>query len=279
MKIFVFGSTGMLGRYVSTYFKLKNFDVIDINRKDFNDLSLTNSSDIMLVLKNKDINVGDVVINCIGIIKQRNGIDDLDFININSVFPRKLANICELFKVNMLQPSSDCCFDGLRGKYSEEDSTNAIDVYGKTKALGEPSNATVIRTSIIGEELKNKMSFIEFVKSNKNKTVNGYTNHIWNGITCLEFVKICEDIINENMFWKGVKHVFTENSINKYDLVKLVSETYKLNVNVIPLRTPIKCDRSLITIRNNINIIVPDYKTQLKELFEYNYILNLAKHE
>lgn len=273
MKVFVFGHTGMLGRYVSTYFKQKNYDVVNISREDTDNISLISPRDIAGLLINRGMNNGDVVINCIGIIKQLKNVDDITFILINTVYPRVLANACAHYGVHMIHPSTDCVFSGLRGKYCEDDAHDALDVYGKTKSLGEPHNATVIRTSIIGEELKGKLSFIEWVKSNSGKTVNGYTNHIWNGITCLEFAKLCEKLIINNSFWLGAKQVFTEEPIAKHKLVELVSEIYGLNVTVTPIEVPIKCDRSLITTRKDVTYTVPDYRTQIIDLLEYNSIL------
>lgn len=261
----------MLGTYISTYLKSKKYDVVNISREDINNRYLNSLVDIEELLIIKGMVYGDIVINCIGVIKQRKDVGDIDFIDINTIFPRILADLCEDYGVHMIHPSTDCVFSGLRGQYSEDDPHDALDVYGKTKSLGEPPNATVIRTSIIGEELKGKLSLIEWVKSNKNKTVNGYTNHTWSGIGCLEFAKLCEKIINENMFWMGAKHVFTQEPITKNNLVELISEIYNLNVKVTPVEVPVKCDRSLITVRKDIIITIPDLRTQIIE--QYNFWL------
>ena len=273
MKIFVFGHTGMLGRYVSTYFKSKKYEVVEIGRKTTDKILLIDARAISDLLMNARISDGDIVINCIGVIKQLKNLSDSNLILINAIYPRVLADVCQYYNVHMIHPSTDCVFSGLRGLYSEEDAHDALDVYGKTKSLGEPKNATVIRTSIIGEELKGKLSFIEWVKSNSGKTVNGYTNHIWNGITCLEFAKLCEKLIINNSFWLGAKQVFTEEPIAKHKLVELVSEIYGLNVTVTPIEVPIKCDRSLITTRKDVTYTVPNYRTQIIDLLEYNSIL------
>jgi dTDP-4-dehydrorhamnose reductase len=274
MKIFIFGHTGMLGRYVSTYFKSKNYEVIEIGRELTGKISLIDARAIGDLLMNAKTTNGDIVINCIGIIKHLKNVDDLNFILINAVYPRVLADVCEHFGVHMIHPSTDCVFSGLRGLYCEDDPHDALDVYGKTKSLGEPKNATVIRTSIIGEELKGKLSFIEWVKSNKGKTVNGFINHIWNGITCLEFVKLCEQLIITNKYWLGAKHVFTTEPIAKYKLVELVSNIYGLNLKVNPIEVPVKCDRSLITTRKDVTILTPTYSEQIIDLLEYQSILN-----
>lgn len=272
MKIFVFGSNGMLGRYVYSYFKHNNYDVIGLTRKEISILD-QNESYLHALLFDLGLKEGDVVINCIGTIKQRKDVDDIIFIYINSIFPRILSNVCEKMKVNMIHPSSDCVFSGLKGDYTESDLHDAIDVYGKTKSLGEPNNATVIRTSIIGEEIGQSRSLIEWVKSNKNKTVNGYSNHYWNGITCLQFATICKNIIDKNLFWKGVKHIFSPTKVSKYELVKMISDIYDLNITVNLHTTDIPCYRDINTNFEPI-ISIPELIDQLKELKKFYPLLN-----
>ena len=265
MKIIVLGSSGMLGKYVEKYLS-KNNNVITLNRNQI-DASIISEKQITEQL-NKVINKGDTVINCIGTIKPRvDELGDLNAINVNSVFPRILSNSCEKLNLNLIHPTTDCVYSGLKGKYNEEDNYDVYDVYGMTKAMGEPSNCTVIRTSIIGEEVSNGRSLIEWIKSEKNNSVFGFTNHFWNGITCLQFAKICEKIINNNLFWKGTKHLYS-NTLNKYELVKLISSIYDLNLTVTPKKTEKKCDRSLSS-KFKLMFEIPNLKIQIKNLKEF----------
>lgn len=262
MKVIVLGTSGMLGRYVYLYLKDK-YETYQINRDN---LDASNIDDIKLYdlfIKN-NIERDDVVINCIGIIKQKNNISKLDFIKVNAVFPLALANVCEQLKCKLIHISTDCVFNGLDGKYKETDKHTAEDIYGKSKSLGESENMTCIRTSIIGEELNSRLSFIEWVKSNENKTVNGFINHFWNGITCLQFAKICEEIIEKNIFWNGVKHIYSNEIVTKAELIKIVSNAYDLNVKIQETTTPIKCDRSLLSV-NPVLFKIPELFFQIFE--------------
>jgi dTDP-4-dehydrorhamnose reductase len=269
MKIFVIGSTGMLGKYVSTYLN-DYYEVVEINRKEI-DASLIKESELKARFLHLKINEGDVVINCAGTIKPRvDQLGDLNAVLVNSVFPRILANVCDYYKVKMIHPTTDCVYSGNKGSYSENDNYDVYDVYGMSKALGEPKNCTVIRTSIIGEEVNQGRSLIEWVKSEKNKTVNGFTNHFWNGVTCLEFAKICKKMIDENLFWNGTKHLHS-NTLNKKELVELISKSFELNVTVVEKQTEKTCDRSLSTIYDDINKFdIPTLKDQLNELKDFS---------
>jgi dTDP-4-dehydrorhamnose reductase len=264
VKIFIFGSTGMLGTYVTKYFSTKGYEVVPVSRKNIDISKVTDS-----ILMNSTISRGDVVINCAGLIKQRAGTTEYDFIKINSMFPHMLSMMCETKGAKLIHISTDCVFDGVWGGYNENDEHNATDIYGRSKSLGEPSDATVIRTSIIGEEKTNFLSLLEWVKANKDSTVNGFTNHYWNGITCLKFAEVCEHIIKNNLFWSSVKHIFSPNIFSKYELVKMISDVYDLNINVIPVECQNKCDRSLTTIRRSIIIPIEDLETQLHIMKEF----------
>ena len=265
MKIFVLGYTGMLGRYVYSYFKSKGYtNIVGVSRKNI-DASNVQMDRINAVLYTDNA----VIINCIGLINSRSDVGKFDFISVNSVFPYLLSDICSKTGSKLIHITTDCVFDGIDGNYDEKHIHNAKDIYGITKSLGEPENATVIRTSIIGEELNNKRSLLEWVRLNKNKEVLGYTNHIWNGITCLQFAKVCEDIIDNKLFWKGVKHVYSPESISKYELLKLISKVYDLNLQVKEHETETVCNRTITSIRNEVTIDIPGLEVQLEEMREF----------
>lgn len=270
MRIFVFGAHGMLGRYVSMYFK-RHYQVSEITHADF-DVSECNHVSLKYFLFERGIERGDVVINCAGIInKLVDVVGELKTVQINSAFPHLLATVCSEIGVKVIHPSTDCVFDGLRGSYTENDVHSPTDFYGKTKSVGEPKNCTVIRTSIIGEEVNQGRSLVEWVKKNKGSEIGGYTNHVWNGVTCYEFAKICHKIIEGNLYWDGVRHIFS-NSVTKYELVELVNVLYNLGIKIMPKETPIKCDRTLSSIYDPI-IEVPSLAYQVAEMREVEYEL------
>jgi len=273
MKIYVLGASGMLGKYVSTYLRTQEFYVTDINR-DKLDASNITQGELHAKLFHLGLKKDDVIINCMGTIKPRiDALGDLNGILVNSVFPRILANVSEAVGAHLIHPTTDCVYSGLKGSYNEDDKYDVSDVYGMSKAMGEPSNCTVIRTSIIGEEVGQGRSLVEWIKSSANKTVNGFTNHNWNGITCLQFAKICEEMINTNNYWVGIKH-FHSNTVNKKELVEMISDEYDLNITVTATETPVKCDRSMSTIYNT-GINIPTLLEQIKEMKEFSDKLHM----
>jgi dTDP-4-dehydrorhamnose reductase len=248
----------------------KYFETVEITREEL-DVATVNEAVLQQYFKNK-IDAGDIIINCAGAIKPR--VDELGTLNairVNSMFPRLLANYAESVGAKMIQPTTDCVFSGLEGKYNENSPHDVTDVYGRTKSLGEPSNCTVIRTSIIGEEVNHGRSLVEWVKRNHDQEIPGYTNHLWNGVTCYQFAKICKEIIDKNLFWNGVRHIFS-NTLTKYELVELINAIYALHIIVDPKEAPVKCDRTLTSLFEPI-VQVPTLGFQVAELREVEYEL------
>lgn len=269
MKVFVFGSTGMLGKYISVYLK-KYFEVIEISRSII-DISDVKEEELLIKLLNLEVKEKDVIINCAGTIKPRvDQLGDLNAIKVNSIFPRILANVCNKLNINLIHPTTDCVFSGKKGSYNEDDKYDVNDVYGMSKALGETNNCTMIRTSIIGEEVNQGRSLVEWIKSSKDKEVFGFTNHYWNGVTCLEFAKICKKIIEEDLFWNGTKHLYS-NILNKKELVELISKIYELNITVVPKKTEILCDRSLTSKYDySSKLVIKTLEEQIIEMKEFS---------
>lgn len=269
MKIFIFGSTGMLGTYV---FKLlnKRYDVITFGRMDY-DILNENWEKINILLKNCKEN--DVIINCAGIIPQKiNDNEFKKFIKINTLFPHKLQKIIEIKKAKLIHISTNCVFNGEDGNYKENFKANDESIYGTTKLLGEPENAIIIRTSIIGHELFSKKSLLEWVISKKNSTINGYINHFWNGVTCLTLSNIIENIITNNLYWKGIRHIFSPNTVSKYELCSIINSVYNLNIKIHKFKTSKPKNSTLNSIFDNSIFNISNIKQQIIE--QKNYKLN-----
>lgn len=265
MKILLFGSNGMLGNYVNSYLS-KSSEIISLTRKDY-DLSKLSIDSLTELLNSKNIEKGDIVINCAGVIPQaskQRGLNTRLYFTINSLFPVILSQICDKFEAKMIHVTTDCVFSGKDGNYHEDSVHDEINDYGMSKSLGELCNATIIRTSIIGEEVYNKRSLLEWVKSNKNKEINGYKNHYWNGVTCLQLAKIIETIIKSSNFWHGIRHICSPRSVSKYELVSIINDTYKLNIKINEYYTDDKVDKT-IQSKYDKEFDIPDLVEQIQE--------------
>ena len=263
MKVVIFGSNGMLGNYLKAYLSPK-YNVSALTRADM-DVSLVNESQLLQFMHGF-ITKDDVIINASGVIKQRD-YNILDMIMVNSVFPHILAKFKKEVGCEVIHVTTDCVFSGKKGAYIESDEHDCVDDYGKSKSLGENENLTNIRTSIIGEEKRNKRSLLEWVLSNKGKTIDGYENHIWNGVTCLELSKFIGLIIKENKYWNGVRHIFSPDKCSKYELISTINDIYHLNLTINKKKTDIDCRRDLKTLVTPI--IERSIYDQILELREF----------
>lgn len=191
----------------------------------------------------------DVVINCIGIIKQLEAAKDpLASITINALFPHRLALACNAAGCRLIHISTDCVFSGTKGNYTEEDFSDAIDLYGRTKFLGEVDypHCVTLRTSIIGHELKGCYSLIDWFLAQEGR-VNGYTGAIYTGFPTVEMARIIAEYVIPNHSLNGLYHVSSE-PISKFELLRLVAEIYGKRIEIAPF-DDFRCDRSLNSYR------------------------------
>jgi len=188
----------------------------------------------------------DVVINCVGVIKQLSEAKDpLISIAINALFPHRLAQLCAAANARLVQISTDCVFAGHQGSYRESDYPDAEDLYGRTKFLGEVDcpNAITLRTSIIGHEIGTAHSLIDWFLSQTGPEVRGYRKAIYTGVPTVELARIVRDLVIPRPQLKGLWHV-SSAPISKYDLLKLVANVYGKNIKLIP-DDSVNIDRSL----------------------------------
>jgi len=205
----------------------------------------------------------DYLVNCIGVIKpyckDDNGNGVRHAIAVNALFPHLLSQhtAAVLPSARIIQIATDCVFDGIKGNYSEHDLHNATDVYGKTKSLGEVRNFNFlnIRCSIIGPEINNKSSLMEWFLSNPDgSTVNGFADHTWNGITTLQFAELCESLTIDKHFdeLRALGHTlhFTPNATTtKYSLLKMLNQSFKRTISITKVENNASAiDRSLCTV-------------------------------
>ena len=187
-----------------------------------------------------------VIVNCIGIVKQR-AISDKALPNIltNALLPHQLSEICRGWGGKLIHISTDCVFSGRRGDYREEDLTDAEDLYGRTKSLGEvmAENVLTLRTSIIGRELANFHSLLEWFLAQGHTRVRGYRRAMFSGTTTNQLTSIVCDVIEKYPDLVGLYHV-TGPTISKFDLLSLVRDAYALDIEIIP-DNEFSCDRSL----------------------------------
>lgn len=280
--ILILGGTGMLGNAVGQFFQAREekystfLTLRDPSlaygksghwiKFDPTGKTLSAESRIEEVLERMPRNP-DYVINCIGTIKPQMSKNKIDSIYINALFPHQLSETCKALGIRVINITTDCCYSGSKGNYTESSLHDALDDYGKSKSLGEAtSNSLVIRTSIIGPELHHQASLIAWAQSQSGKSVNGYRNHLWNGITCKQYADICAQIIDKDLYYEGLFHVHSD-TVTKYELLHLINERYDLNLDIIEVDAPEPIDRSLATEKTLMSkITIPTLREQIMNL-------------
>jgi dTDP-4-dehydrorhamnose reductase len=230
----------------------------------------------------------DWIINAIGItkplIKDNNPAQVENAVLINSLLPHDLGRYAASISSRVIQIATDCVYSGVQGLYAEDAPHDALDVYGKTKSVGETwhPNVSHLRCSIIGPEPKDFKFLIEwFRRQSDGATVNGFTNHTWNGITTLHFAKICDGIIAEDIQLDHLQHVIPNGTITKARMLRDFAETYHRNdlvINDIEAETVV--DRTLATNYPQQNLTlwkgagyttIPTVSNMIAELGSYPY--------
>lgn len=250
-RVLILGSTGMLGSAVGKHFLSTNHSICLTYRTDGLEYGEPWCRLKFDPLKDECWSLGDkpglydYVINCIGTIKPFMAADPIAARKINSVFPWELSKWCQAMNARLIHITTDCVYSGDKGQYVESDLHDALDDYGKSKSLGEPTDCMVIRTSIIGEEIHKNASLIEWAKSQKGKEIKGFTNHYWNGITTKQYAEICDSIIQDGLWEQGLFHVYAYDVVNKHQMMTYFNERFDLELTIQEFETPKVCDRSL----------------------------------
>lgn len=274
MNILVFGATGMLGSMVSRHLsQVASFNTFGTVRSTpgpnqflFDGASPGQPQLASLTADRK----WDYWINCIGIIKPYCKDNDAagvrNAIRVNAAFPHELAAAAKAAGVRLIQIATDCVYSGAKGSYVETDAHDALDVYGKTKSLGEvfDGSALNVRVSIIGPEVKGHLSLLDwFLAQPPGAELKGFTHHRWNGITTLRFAMLCEQIIRQgeydNLIAEATTHHYVPaDTVDKYQLLNIFQDTFgtSFRIQAVNNMGP-AVDRTLATRFNRLARILP----------------------
>ncbi|HLP36102.1 SDR family oxidoreductase [Lacibacter sp.] len=293
MKLLILGATGMLGsqllrsclnRGIDVSVLVRNKKLLHENFPELKEESIYLLDDIkdFEKLEKQIAAIGpQVVVNCIGIVKQSQLANNaFESISINTYLPHLLSQYAGKYQFQLIHISTDCVFDGAKGNYSETDNSNATDLYGKSKYLGEvyTDHAVTLRTSIIGHELTaTTFGLLEWFLSQQHKT-NGYSKAIFSGFTTNELSKIILDVVIPQKLTGSVYNVAAA-PISKYDLLKIMAVVYKKDIEIVPSEALV-IDRSLngSKFKSVTGYSVPSWPAMISEMYsDYSASSNRKK--
>jgi dTDP-4-dehydrorhamnose reductase len=260
-RVLVLGARGMLGSALVYYLPKAGIDIAVASRPEFD----ANNPDFSVIERLQP----RVVVNAIGLTNRHLDQAETCFLRTNSLFPRRLADWCCMHGLPLIHVSTDCVFKGDAGPYDEHAQADALDVYGQSKHWGEPANAMVLRTSIVGPELHNYYSLLCWFLAQAGMVL-GYRNHRWNGITTLELARVIGVLISNDLCRPGVRHIYGDD-LTKLDLLRLAQAAYdKKDVEVVPWDDAFTRDTRLRTIYPDFleALAIQPMSEQLKKLRE-----------
>lgn len=261
MRLVILGGTGMLGHTLWERLPQRFPDTYTTIRKgirDYGNGRLFESDRVIDHIDVIDFRMlegalrvikPDVILNCIGMTKRREEPQNpIPSIILNAMLPHKLAKLAADVNAKLIHFSTDCVFDGRTGRYSDDAPTNATDLYGRTKALGEVAgnNVLTLRSSFIGKEMHEGTELLEWFLTQKD-VVYGFKNAIYTGLTTLELCRVIEKLLLDYPYASGLYNVSSE-PINKFDLLRLIGQKMHRSVEIIPDES-FHCDRSLDSAR------------------------------
>jgi dTDP-4-dehydrorhamnose reductase len=240
MKVFVLGHKGMLGHVVFSHLSSLGIQVVT------SDLRYSGEAHDSLIKAVCDSQC-EWVINAIGLVKQKSS-NKNDLFRMNAIFPIHLLQHLHTNQ-RLIHASTDCVFSGRRGWYSSSDVRDADDDYGLSKALGEQiaidPRVLVFRVSIIGPEQQGGTGLLQWFLDNR-QDVSGFTNHLWNGITTLEWAHAASEVIrNLSAFRHGLVNLGSVDVVSKYDLLMIISSLWGKNIAIKPIHHNVSVDRTL----------------------------------
>lgn len=274
-RILILGAGGMAGHMVAYKLISNGYSVVCAARRPLPEPLASNfmhfdAEEEESLVKLISETTPDLIINCIGVLVKESEFDPVRAIKINSLLPRQLSLLGRDCGFKTIHISTDCVFSGIKGNYCEQDFRDGDDVYARSKALGElnDSRNLTIRTSIIGPELKDSGSGLFDWFMRQDLTVNGYTNHIWSGVTTLELANCIYYLLNSSL--TGLINLTNGTGITKYELLKKINLIWREGkVNVDPFETEASINKKLVSTRLDFHFKVPTYDKMLIDMKDY----------
>jgi|TARA_R110002050_G_scaffold191543_2_gene326370 dTDP-4-dehydrorhamnose reductase len=284
MRVLVLGATGMLGYAAYVGFsgdeRFQVFGTLraESGKKYFHDslasglfagVDFSSSDSIVRVFTQVK---PDLVINCVGVIKQQEDAENpLHVLPVNSMLPHRLAELCALAGARLVHISTDCVFSGDRGGYSETDESDAKDLYGKSKFIGEVTtmpHVVTLRTSIIGHELQSRNGLVEWFLS-QNNAIKGFTKAIFSGVPVNHLSWIIKEYVAPDASLSGLYQV-SADPISKYDLLSVIAKQYGKKVSIEPYDQFV-IDRSLDSslFRKKTGYAPPEWSALIEDMYRY----------
>lgn len=281
MRILVLGGDGMLGHQILKQLSPRHQVAVTLrqDKSSYDSYGLFSEDNSFFGIDVRSIDrvsevmaqfQPDAVINCVGIIKQRpSAKQSILSLEINALLPHRLAVLCRVAGARLVHMSTDCVFSGSKGNYLDSDISDAEDLYGRSKFLGEVDDdgCITLRTSIIGHELSRKSSLLEWVLAQQG-TVKGFQNAIFSGFTTIEMARIIEMVLQTRTEARGMFQVSSE-PIDKHSLLLLIKQHLHSEIEVVP-DTTVKIDRSLDStpFRDYFGYTPPSWPEMIAELAE-----------
>jgi dTDP-4-dehydrorhamnose reductase len=281
MRILILGVSGLIGHQLLKQLSQNHetFGTLHKSKQKYGNLKLLSGFNI---IENVDVNNfkflkgiistvnPDVILNCVGITKRKIKSENiLETLQVNALFPHKLAEWALLNKKRIIHFSTDCVFNGNTGNYTENSLTTAEDIYGRTKALGEikyPHTLT-IRSSFIGRELFDKTELLEWFLAQDGKVINGFKNTFYSGVSTIFMSKLVDKIISEHPNLSGLYQLSPENPISKYDLLCIAKRAFKLEVEILVDEVQVHNPTlNSIKLRKELNLALPTWEEMMNEL-------------
>lgn len=284
MKVLIIGATGMLGNAAMRVLSERADWQVHGTVRSESAMRLFASEIAERLIFGVDVEQNDslikafsrirpnVVINCVGLVKQLADAEDpLQALPINALLPHRLARLCELTGARLVHMSTDCVFAGDKGCYKETDPSDANDIYGKSKFLGEVAypHTITLRTSIIGHELRNAHGLVGWFLTQQERC-KGYSKAIFSGLPTVVLAQVIRDVVIPRPDLSGIYHV-AARPVSKYDLLKLIASVYKKSIEIVP-DDRLVIDRSLNAdrFRETTGYFPPEWPALIKTMHSYN---------